>query len=202
MLFRLFRPAAAGLALFLAVPVSAQSTTGFFVSPRVYAVGVSVDENTDESDGGGGLGLRLGYGFTKTVSVYAAFEGASVDSGEEDLFGVDEDYALGSLDLGAQFNLLPSSSVNPFLRVALNGTTARFDVDNVDSDDDPELRGGGLTLGAGAEFRLSRTLALEAALDVSGGAITEFEAFDVTFEGDGDDPYGTGRLGVGLVWRP
>lgn len=179
---------------------AAHAQRGFVLAPSVFGASVTV-EDADEADTGGGLGLRLGYGVSRTVTVYATLAGASIEAGDEPIRGVDENYALGMAEIGAQFNLLPSNAVNPFLRVALAGTAARFDVEGVDSDDDPELRGGGITLGGGAAFRLSPSLAVEAAIDLTGGRINEFEAFDVTVETD-DADYGTARLGVGLVWRP
>ena len=191
------------LALLLCVPVaSAQAPTeGFFVGPRVLSAGVATD-GSDNADGGGGLGLRIGYGVTKTVTVFAALEGASIEPGDDGVFQNREPYALGSFDLGAQFNLLPSSPVNPFLRVALNGTSARYNVEGLSTEDDPEVRGGGLTLGGGTDIRLSRTLALELALDVAGGTIQELEVGNITIAGNGEDTYATARLGLGLVWRP
>ena len=193
------------LLLLLLTPISVASaqapTEGFFVAPRVFSAGVSAEEG-EEADAGGGLGLRFGYGFSKTVTAFVALEGASIDPGPDGVFRNTEPYALGSFDLGAQFNLLPSSGVNPFLRVALNGTSARYNVDFLDADDDPEVRGGGLTLGAGADIRLSQALALELALDVASGTIQEVEVGNITVAGDGDDGYATARLGLGLVWRP
>ena len=64
------------------------------------------------------------------------------------------------------------------------------------------MRGGGLTLGAGADIRLSQALALELALDVASGTIQEVEVGNITVAGEGDDGYATARLGLGLVWRP
>ncbi|MEO0558853.1 MAG: outer membrane beta-barrel protein [Bacteroidota bacterium] len=191
------------LTLLLLTPVAtAQAPTeGFTVAPRIVSVGVATD-NGDNADGGGGLGLRIGYGFTKTVTGYVSVEGASIEPGDDGVFRNDEAYALGSFDLGAQFNLLPSSGINPFLRVALNGTTARYNVDGLSTANDPEVRGGGLTLGAGAEIRLSQVLGLELALDVTGGTIQELEVGNITIAGNGDDEYATARLGLGLVWRP
>jgi len=176
-------------------------TKGFFISPRLYAASLAVEDG-DEAGSGGGLGLRLGYGVSKTVTVYAALEGAGMDASGGDLERLGEENGLGSFDLGAQFNFLPSNTVNPFLRVGLNGTAAVFDQPMLDSDDDPRFGGGGLTLGAGAEFHVSRALAIEAALDVTGGEINSFEVVRIQFNDLDGSPYGTARLGVGLVWRP
>ena len=192
------------LALFLAAaPAYGQARTkGFSITPRLYGASFTVDDAGDEVDGGGGLGLRLGYGFSKTVTAFVALEGAGIDAEGGPFENINDEYALGAFDIGAQFSFLPSNSINPFVRVGLNGTAAVFDVEGLDSDDDPEIAGGGLTLGVGAEFFLSRSLAIEAALDLSGGQINTFRIGNVQFNDlDGSD-YGAGRLGVGLVWRP
>jgi hypothetical protein len=186
------------LALALVSPVAAR-TKGIFFSPRLLLAGVSV-EDENEVDDGGGLGLRAGYGFTPTVTGYLAIEGARISSGNEDVFGVDSEYDLGVADLGAQFNLLPSSKVNPFLRVAHNASSVRLNVERVSQNNDPVLNGSGLTLGGGAELRLSRKLAADRADDITGGRITSAKYFDVIVEGEGDS-YGIVRLGSGLVWR-
>ena len=192
-------PFALLLALTVAAPVAAQ-TEGFFFSPRLLSAGISV-EDENEVDDGGGLGLRAGFGFTPTVTGYLAIDGARISSGNEDVFGVDSEYDLGVIDLGAQFNLLPSSKVNPFLRVALNASSARFNVERVSQNNDPVLSGSGLTLGGGAELRFSRKLAADLAVDITGGRIRSAKYFDVIVEGEGDS-YGIVRLGAGLVWRP
>jgi len=192
--------------LLLGAPLAqAQAPTqGFFVSPRLYAVGAAV-ESSDEATTGGGLGLRLGYGFSKTVTAFAAIEGAGMDADNE-LFGVEGATTLGSFDLGAEFHILPSRAIDPFLRVAFNSTTSRYDIETVGGSTPGrlEVRGRGLTLGAGVQARVSRTVDIELALDLTGGVIDEFEVTNGRFQGTVaiDEGFGTSRLGVGLVWRP
>ena len=174
------------------------------MSPRVYAVGAAV-ESADDAATGGGLGLRAGYGFTKTISVFAALEGAGLDA-ENDLFGVQRATTLGAFDVGAEFHILPSRAIDPFVRVALNSTTARYDIETVGNGSDGrlEVRGRGLTLGVGTQIRVARSLDIELALDVTGGEIQEFQVTNGRFEGTVaiDEGFGTSRLGIGLVWRP
>ncbi|GAB5534654.1 MAG: hypothetical protein Rubg2KO_09030 [Rubricoccaceae bacterium] len=194
------------LAVLVGAPVAqAQAPTqGFFVSPRLYAAGAAV-ESSDEVTTGGGLGLRLGYGFSKTVTAFAAIEGAGLDANNE-LFGVEDATTLGSFDLGAEFHILPSRGIDPFLRVAFNATTSRYDIETVGGTTPGrlEVRGRGLTLGAGVQVGVSRTLDIELALDLTGGTIEEFEVTNGRFEGTVaiDEGFGASRLGVGLVWRP
>lgn len=195
-----------------AAPAFAQR--GFSLSPSVYATSLAVDGlDNPESEQGVGLSLRAGIGVSKTVTLYASASGARVESDGEviraareipaaDFGPVDDQYTLGSFELGAQFNLLPSGAVNPFLRTGLRGTGVILDVRGTDDEDDPQLRGGGLTLGAGAEVRLSPKLALEASLEGTGGRFSEFEMDDVVYRNFEDIEFAEGRIGVGLVWRP
>lgn len=187
---------------------------GFSLSPHVYGTGLAVGDLDDaETEEGGGLGLRLGLGLSKTVTLYFNAEGARIDADGElyravddlptpGLGRLDEDYMVASGEIGAQFNLLPSNVVNPFLRTGLRGTSIILDERGTDTEDDPQLRGGGVTLGGGIEARLSRKLAIEAALEVTGGAFNELETDDIVYRNFEDIEFGEGRVSVGLVWRP
>ncbi|MEM6328202.1 MAG: hypothetical protein AAF791_13895, partial [Bacteroidota bacterium] len=62
--------------------------------------------------------------------------------------------------------------------------------------------GGGLTLGVGAEVRLSRKLAIEAALHATGGRFDELQTRDVDYRNFEDVEFGSGQVEVGLTWRP
>lgn len=204
------RLAALALALCLTVPASAQR--GWSFTPSVYGTGIAV-EDADESDEGGGLGLRVGLGLSKTVSLYAstnvarvqsegAVAGAARDVPVANLGPLDDEYTLVEGEFGAQFNLLPSGAVNPFFRAGLRGTTAVLDVSGADADDDPRFNGEGLTLGAGVEARLSRKLGVELALEGTGGLFDELQLEDIDFRNFEDVEFGSGRVSLGLVWRP
>ena len=207
------RLAALALALVLAsAPALAQR--GWSFSPHVYGTGIVVDDIDDaEAEEGGGIGLRVGLGVSKTVTLYLSTGAARVESDGElervvgdipvaDLGPLDDDYTLVEGELGAQFNLLPSGQINPFLRTGLRGTSAILDVEGRDDDDDPRLTGGGLTLGVGAEVRLSRKLGLELALEGTGGRFEELQTEDADFRTFEDIEFASARASLGLVWRP
>ncbi|MEM1054425.1 MAG: outer membrane beta-barrel protein [Bacteroidota bacterium] len=193
---------------------SAFAQRGFSFTPHVYGVGLVVDDVEDgDREEGGGLGLRVGLGLSKSVSLYASLGGARVESQGEvvrvvrdlpdgDLGRFDDNYTLASGEFGAQFNILPSGVVNPFIRTGFRGQTVVLDAEGRDLDEDPQLRGGGLTVGGGVEVRLSPKLAIEAALEGTGGTFSEFETDDIRYRNFEDIEFGEGRVSVGLVWRP
>ena len=173
--------------------------TGISVGGRLYSAGVSIDlgefGGDVTSEQGFGAELDLGYGITRTVGVFFNVGGAAINGADGG-----DDYGLGTADLGLRFNILPSSSFNPFVQVAATGQAAVFDVDG--TSENLELRGGGLTLGLGALYRLSDSVDLDFGIDVTGGAFNEF-VFDGESESGFDElPSGIARLGVGLVFRP
>lgn len=187
------------LALLAAVPAQAQryDRSGFALGARVYGAGLSVEsDGEDETNSGGGLDVRVGYGFNRTVSVFLNVGGARMQP-EADAA---DTYTLGTADLGAQVNLLPSKAVNPYLRLALTGQTAVFDVPG--TSEDLEARGGGITAGVGLQVALSRSAQLDFSLDATGGRFTE-----LAFDGESTDNFdaidsGIARLGVGLTFMP
>lgn len=206
------------LLVLMALPASAQrrwerhrwqpersTSRGFFVEGGLQALQLNVDtDGRDETQAsGGGLGVRLGYGFTRTVAVYLALQGASME--DED----DASFTLGHADLGVQFSLArPSQALVPYLNVALTGVTAEFEdpFDAVNVAGDVRYTGGGLTLGGGVRYHFSPGLAFNAGLEGYGGQFTEVtfdgEDTDVTTDLDEDVNLSGARLRIGLTWFP
>ena len=188
-----------------ATAVHAQSPdrTGFALGARAFAAGLSneSDGETDTgvrltgTDAGVGLDVRASYGFNRTVSVFFNLGGAQMRPEDPE----DVQFVLGVADLGVQFNVLPSSSLNPYLRVALTGQVASFNVAGTNATED--ARGGGLTSGVGLLYSVTPQLALDLSLDATGGQFSE-----LVFDGESTDDFeaidtGIGRLGFGLVYN-
>ena len=174
-------------------------TEGFQLGGRLYAAGLGLDGGSgdDETSSGGGLGLRVGYGFSRIVTGFIALEGAGMEP-DESQFG--QEFGLGTVDLGVRFNLNPAAKLNPYAEVALTGQVASYDVTG--TDENLDLRGGGLTLGGGLVYRFSRAVGLDVGLDLTGGQFTQ-----LAFDGETTDNFeaidsGIARLGVGVVWTP
>ncbi|MEL6614329.1 MAG: outer membrane beta-barrel protein [Bacteroidota bacterium] len=190
-------------AALLAPEASAQylssPTEGFQFGGRLYGAGLGIedDRGNDDTASGGGLGVRVGYGFSRTVTAFLSLEGAQLTPDENE-FG--EEFALGTLDLGARFNLSPSAAVNPYAEVALTGQVAAFDVPG--TSETLDLRGGGLTVGGGIVYFFSQDVGLDVGVDLTAGRFTEVE-----FDGEVTDNFeeidsGIVRLGFGVVWNP
>ena len=183
--------------ILLTSPARAQAPDreGFGVGARLYGASLSIDiDGYTESASGGGAELRVGYRFNPTVSVFLSAGGATLQPEGENL----DAYRFGTADLGAQFNLLPSRALNPYLRAALTGQVAAFDIPG--TSDNLEARGGGITLGGGLLYAVSPKLSLDLSLDATGGRFTE-----LVFDGDTTSNFdeidsGIGRLGFGLVF--
>ncbi|HEX9951046.1 MAG TPA: outer membrane beta-barrel protein [Rubricoccaceae bacterium] len=170
---------------------------GFGLGARVYAAGLSVDSDGEtETDTGGGLDVRVSYGFNRTVLAFFNLGGARLQPEDDGL----DSYILATADLGAQFNILPSNALNPYLRVALTGQTASFDIPG--ESENLEARGGGLTAGVGLLYAANPKLSLDLSLDATGGQFSE-----LAFDGESTDNFeaidsGIARFGVGLVFMP
>ncbi len=199
---------------FVLAATSASAQKGWSFTPSVYGTGIALGDIDDaETEEGGGLGLRVGLGLSKTVTLYLSTNAARIQSEGEidrvvdsipvaDLGPLGDDYTLVGGEFGAQFNLLPSGRVNPFFRTGLRGTSIILDARGSDADEDPRLSGGGLTLGAGVEVRLSRKVGVELALEGTGGRLEELQTEDADFRTFEDIEFASGRLSAGLVWRP
>jgi hypothetical protein len=194
------------LALFAAAPAGAQGTRGFFLNGHTqWAVLSGEDGDTGEefSDGGPGLGIRLGYGFNQRIAAYLGLEGISIFPDEGAGALEDENYSLAMVDLGARYHFPAGPSLVPFAAAAFTAQAVTFDLEA--SSTDVHARGGGFTIGGGAQYFLGRTVALEADANLTLCTFTEVEfdgpEGDVTF--DLEDTDGTiVRLALGVTYWP
>jgi hypothetical protein len=184
----------------------AQGTRGFFINGHTqWAVlsGEDSDTGDDFSDDGPGLGIRLGYGFNERIAAYLALDGISIFPEEGAAALEDERYSLGIVDLGARYHFPAGPSLVPFAEAALTAQSVTYDL--ADSDTDIHARGGGVTLGGGAQYFLGRTVALEAGADVTFCRFSEVEIDgpdgDVTFDLEDTDATIV-RLALGVTYWP
>jgi len=134
------------------------------------ALGAERDEFRDAR--GAGLGLSLGYGVSGALSLFLRTDLA---------------YRVGHVDLGAHYSFAgPAAALRPYVEAAVTraGTI----------QDDRSSAGTGLTAGAGVEYFLSRSVALDIGLAHSRGRFT-------TGMLDGGD-FASTRLNVGIKWHP
>lgn len=147
-------------------------------------------EQGDETDSGVGLTLRLGYGFGNRLSVFFAATGSSMDSG---------DYTLAHADFGARY-LFADARLRPYVQGAFSGRALRFDF----AGETLEARGAAPTVGAGLEYGLGRSAALDVGLNYTFGNYNEGRLSGGSWEDLGEDRIesGSARVDVGVVWRP
>jgi hypothetical protein len=150
------------------------------------------DEDLGESDNenGGGLALTLGYNFTPKWGALLSLTGAAISS-------ADGDYTLGHADLAARYSFAaPKRTFVPYLEAGLTGINA------VSSDEDVELRGGGVTGGAGFNYFFNRHVALDLTFRFTWGELNTLKFGNVTIsDGDGIGVR-TSRFNLGVAIFP
>lgn len=142
-------------------------------------------------------GIKAGYGFSRLFTLYLGIEGAEMNAGD---FSGDEneEFGLGFAELGAQFNFRTGKpAAIPYAEIALTGQAAVFDPDE---DSDITFAGGGITLGGGLKYFISKTFALDLGLLFTFGNFSEVERGDETI--DIDQNTTSTRLNFGLSWFP
>lgn len=197
--------ALARLALLLvlaAVPLcvqaqTASSTDGLFLHVRAGGHGVAFEDAGDDT--GATLGLRAGYGVSDRFTLYLGLEGADLDGGSR-LPGLDTDETSGLVyaELGGRFHFRPGHRLVPYADAAIAvigaGSEARA------YDGDVGYGGAGLSLGGGALYFLSPTVAIEGGASFTPGSLMERDL------GGADEDIGVGvagvRIHVGLTFYP
>ena len=160
-------------------------------------------EDADDIESGGGLGLTVGYGFTRSFTLFANADVASLDFKD---FEFDGSYGLAHFDLGGRFSFgAADRRVIPYVEGAISGRAISSEISFYDGanfyEGDLETSGTSATLGGGLEVFFNPALALNVALKYSFGSYTDW-----TFEGEAFDVEDVGstttRFNIGLSWRP
>lgn len=181
--------------------LSAQSSTSGFML-NAHLTGTSLSGTVDDSDAesGGGVGLALGYGFNERITLLLNVDASRMEYEE----GEDEDLDDGEFDLATADLALRLNFGNPGQRLRPYVTTGFTGVVMGDETEDVELAiaGGGITLGGGLEYFFTRSLALDAALNVTTGSFTTVEVDDEEEDLDAGIGFNHGRLQLGVTWHP
>jgi hypothetical protein len=167
-------------------------TTGLRLNAHLNGSAISF-EDLDERDSGAGVGLSVGYGVTPNWLVFATVDAASIDvpgfSG----------YTLGHVDLGVRYSFASADRrLVPFLAAAY---TYRLAIEVIENEDFT-LSGSGGTIGGGAAFYFSPSLALEGELGVNLGWFTDAKIGDMSLDLDETLRATSTRLNLGLSWYP
>jgi hypothetical protein len=195
------------LALPVVTPLAAQSlppvdiggvynASGFLFGVTVHGAALR-EVGSTEADAGGGFALRLGYGFGDHVDVFVQGAVASMTLGSRTA----GQQTLFQGDLGTRFQLLPGRATVPYLEVAFSGRQYTLPWG---FSEDLHVRGVAATAGAGFEFYLARTVAVDLGIAASHGTFSRGRHPGGMWETlDGGAITATSaRGGLGLVWHP
>ena len=159
---------------------------GFFINGSILGAAWILDDLDIDTEAGAGIGLKIGYNFNANFGMFAALDVASIEP------DIGDSYLLGHFDLGVQGTFRTTEDrFRPFVRASLLGMSAQ--------DDDVEINGAGIGLGAGALIFLSEKLALD--INYTHGLInvSEFKIGSQSF--DVDESATTGRFILGLAYH-
>jgi hypothetical protein len=171
-------------------PVTAQNTSGLQLGVYLNGTSLSVQEE-DDLESGGGIAARIGYGLPNGLSVFLGGTTARMDPG---------DYTLVHYDMGARYQFRNRARLRPYLEAAVSGNSVRFDF----LGETIQMRGIGPTGGAGLEYGIGHSLALEAGLAYTFGRYTQARLSGERWEALDEDSFRTeaARFNLGIVWRP
>ena len=150
---------------------------------------------------GAGAGVTLGWGFN---SIFSAF--TSVDLAKQNTAPTDTpqgSWGLGHLELGARANLpLGSVATIPYVTASYGGRSLAAQATFEDGEkEDVSLSGHYFGLGGGVEHAFSRTMAVDAGVDVGFGKFSHVKvAGDETTESV--NATRSIRMRLGVTWRP
>lgn len=179
---------------------SKSNTRGLLLGIALNGSSIDSDEFDDDSRSGGGLGLQLGWGFTPRFTLLAGLTAAQLDDDPED-------FVLAHFDLLARFNFRSGGhAFVPFLEGGFSvRVAAQDDVEIVDNGStetvDFEISGGALTVGGGAHYYVTPSVAFTASLQLSTGEFSTVKFDDVSVDGFEIDATTT-RLNIGLTLYP
>ncbi len=150
---------------------------------------------------GGGIGLRAGYGFSNRFTLYLGIDGAGMNGGNGFLgHESDDDYGMVYVELGGRFHFRSGRKLVPYADAALSVIGLGYEGSGAFDNIDIAYGGAGLSLGGGALYFLSPTVALDAGMVFTPGSLMEREV-DGDWE-DADIKLTGARIHFGLSFYP
>ena len=150
---------------------------------------------------GGGAGVMLGWGFNSVFSAFTSLDLAKQKTAPA--ITPDGSWGLVHMELGARANLpLGTAATIPYVTgsYGARALAAKATFDDGEATD-VSLSGKYFGLGAGIEHAFSRTMALDAGVDVGFGKFSHVKVGgDETI--DDVDPTRSIRMRLGVTWRP
>ena len=174
----------------------APDVRGLHLGAAFSATSIKLDEtefSDDDSDGGIGLNLQAGYNFTRNLGLLLSVAGATVDADDAD------DYGVAHIDLLGRASFPGRSALVPYVELGITGVGASYEPELASK---VELRGGGVTIGAGLNYFFTRRVAFDLGLRFTGGEIDNAEIADREIDVPDGLGFRTTRLNIGFAFYP
>ena len=171
-------------------PAEPPSARGFVVGVHLTRTTLPDAPDEDVRDSGGGLGLTLGYRTGEWLTLFARGTAA---------------YRSGTLDLGVRLRLgTPGTALRPYMEAAVTraaGSSVISVFENGEMVEGTRHRyGTAFTAGAGVEYGITPSLAVDVGAAISTGEFTTGEFRGEEF-GTHED-FTIARVNLGLTWHP
>jgi len=150
---------------------------------------------------GAGAGVTLGWGFNSVFSAFTSLDLAKQNTAPSD--SPEGSWGLAHMELGARASLpLGATATIPYVTASYGGRALAAQATFEDGEKtDVSLSGHYFGLGAGIEHAFSRTMAVDAGVDVGFGKFSHVKVGgDETT--DDVDPTRSIRMRLGVTWRP
>jgi opacity protein-like surface antigen len=170
--------------------------TGLHLGAAINATSIKLDETqfiSDERENGYGANIYAGYNFTRNLGLLLSFTGANINDNETSDFGVVH------VDLIGRASFPGSSPLVPYVELGVAGVAAAFTPDN---EDEVELSGAGLTVGAGLNYFFTRRVALDLGFRFTPGEFGTAKIDGREVSARGGVGFTTTRVNVGLAFYP
>jgi outer membrane protein W len=200
----IFSALVAGAAL-TSTSLSAQVSKNAGLMLNVHAQGAGLAVEDGETETGFGGGITAGYGFSENLGLYLTLDGANMNYGDADEDTDGDTYTLGQLDLGLRYTFgNTASALRPYLNAGVSGVTIVDEIEVGSEATDIAYTGPAGTFGAGIQYFISPSLAIDGGIQASIGKFTKFkvDGDEVDFDGDEDPSFTATRVQVGLTWHP
>ena len=185
--------------------VRAQSAAGPVLSAHV--VGARFDPEQGGSATSVGIGLGVGYRFGSAISLRLVGEATQF---EDERFN--DDFYLWQLDLLARYTIaLPAPALRAYAEAGVGTRRVRYDDEDYTLEDDAGneiargellMTGSNPTVGAGVEYLVFPSLAIEAGLRHSFGSFGRTTVAGRSTGREAEPEVKTTRLAVGVAWSP
>jgi len=180
--------------------------TGFLIGLRsVASPGLSMpmedaDSNYDLKFGAG-VGAIVGYGINETFSVFTSLDVAKLNAAAGE--SIQGSWALVDMEIGARANLpLGGAQTIPYVDASIGRRALGTKATGEDgSTFDAAISGGAFGIGGGVEHSFSKTMSLDAGVDVGFGKFTHLKAGDDEWTQNVGGTHSI-RMRLGVTWRP